>query len=82
MPNDNQTPFTHPLVTMLLLMVANTPDPAGKLNNLGQAINSMREALTSINAGMESFHSQVVPLFMNAPKNETKPVNNQARTKK
>ncbi len=72
MPNNNQTPFTHPLVTLILLMAANTPDPAGRLNNLGQAINSMREALTSINSGMESFHSQVVPLFMHPSENETK----------
>jgi hypothetical protein len=73
MPNNDQTPFTHPLVTIMLLMAANTPDPAGRLNNLGQAINSMREALTSINAGMESFHSQVVPLFMNPMENKTRP---------
>ncbi len=72
MPDNNQTPFNNPLVTLMLLMVANTPDPAGRLNNLGQAINSMREALISINAGMESFHSQVVPLFMKPPENETK----------
>ncbi len=72
MPDNNQTPFTHPLFTLMLLMAANTPDPAGRLNNLGQAINSMREALNSINAGMESFHSQVVPLFMNSPENENK----------
>ncbi|TYO94438.1 hypothetical protein [Desulfallas thermosapovorans] len=72
MPGNEQSPFTHPLVTLLLLMAANTPDPAGKLNNLGQAINSMREALTSINAGVESFHSQVVPLFMRPPEDENK----------
>jgi len=72
MPNNNQTPFNHPLVTLMLMMAANTPDPAGKLNNLGQAINSLREALTSINAGMDSFHSQVVPLFMNPAQKETK----------
>lgn len=72
MPNNNQNPFTHPLITLMLLMAANTPDPAGRLNNLGQAINSMREALTSINAGMESFHTQVVPLFMRPPNNDTK----------
>lgn len=72
MPGKEQSPFTHPLVTLLLLMAANTPDPAGKLNNLGQAINSMREALTSINAGVESFHTQVVPLFMRPPEDETK----------
>lgn len=72
MPGNEQSPFNHPLVTLLLMMAANTPDPAGKLNNLGQAINSMREALTSINAGVESFHNQVVPLFMRPPESETK----------
>ncbi|AGL00025.1 hypothetical protein [Desulfoscipio gibsoniae] len=70
MPNNNQTPLAHPLVTLMLLMAANTPDPAGKLNNLGQAVNSMREALTSINAGLESFHTRVVPLIMQPPKNK------------
>lgn len=73
MAGNNQTPFDNPLVTLMLMMAANTPDPVGNLNNLGQAINSMREAVASIHAGIESFHSQVVPLLMQSPDAKTMP---------
>ncbi|KAF1085175.1 hypothetical protein SPSYN_01311 [Sporotomaculum syntrophicum] len=73
MADNNQTPFDSPLVTLMLMLAANTPDPAGSLNNLGQAINSMREAVASIHAGLESFHSKVVPLLMQSPDTKTMP---------
>ena len=68
MPNDNnQNIFNHPLVSMLLMLAASVPEPQDKLNSLGQAINSMRDAVNSINAGLDTFHSQVVPMFMHQP---------------
>ncbi|MBF7083446.1 hypothetical protein IT084_10725 [Desulfallas sp. Bu1-1] len=67
MPNNSQNFFKHPLITLMLLLAASTPDPQGRLNNLGQAINSLRDAINSINVGMETFHSQVVPLFLRQP---------------
>lgn len=73
MADNNQTPFDHPLITLMLMMAANTPDPAGGLNNLGQAINSMGEAVTSIQTGMETFHNQVVPLLMQSSTAKTMP---------
>ncbi|SFH03250.1 hypothetical protein SAMN05660649_03580 [Desulfotomaculum arcticum] len=68
MPNDNnQNMFNNPLVSLLLMVAASVPDPQGKLNSLGQAINSMRDAVNSINAGLETFHTQVMPMIMRQP---------------
>ncbi len=59
-----------PLVTFMLLLAASTPDPDGKLNTLSQAINSMREAVNSIHAGLETFHTQVLPMFIRKPEHK------------
>lgn len=67
MPNKTQDPFKHPLVTLMLLLAASTPDPAGRLNDLGRAITSMQDAVKSINTGLEVFHSQVMPMFQKGP---------------
>lgn len=66
MPN-NQDMFKNPLVALMLMMVASTPDPSGRLNDLSRAITSMQEAVRSINTGMEMFHNQVIPMFRNGP---------------
>lgn len=63
---DNKN-LTQPLITLMLLMAANTNDPTGKLNNLGHAVTSMREALININSGLEAFHTQVIPMLMRPP---------------
>ncbi len=63
MPGNKQEQFGNTLVTLMLLMAANTPDPAGRLNELGRAITSMQDAIKSIHAGLEAFHTQVLPMF-------------------
>ncbi len=66
MPN-NQDLYQNPLVAFMLLMIASTPDPSGRLNELGRAITSMQDAVKSINTGMEVFHNQVIPMFRQGP---------------
>ena len=69
---DNQNLFQNPLVAFMLLMVASTPDPSGRLNELGRAITSMQDAVRSINTGMEMFHNQVIPMFQQRPDGKNK----------
>jgi len=64
MPGNKQEQFGNTLVTLMLLMAANTPDPEGRLNELGRAITSMQEAIKNMHAGLEAFHTQVLPMFM------------------
>ncbi|MCG8401768.1 MAG: hypothetical protein MJA84_09245 [Firmicutes bacterium] len=68
MPN-NQNMSVNPLITLMLLMAASTPDPSGRLNDLGRAITSMQDAIKSINTGLEAFHTQVLPMFQRDPNN-------------
>lgn len=68
MPSKNQNQLHTPLVTLMLLLAASTPDPAGRLNELGRAITSIQDAVKNVHTGLEVFHSQVMPMFMQGPK--------------
>lgn len=54
----------NPLAAIVLLMAAHTPDPVERINNFNQAINSMKEAVNQINAGLTAFNTEVLPMFV------------------
>lgn len=64
MPEKQPDFLANPLAAAMLLMAAQAHDPVGRLNNLKQVINSMREAVNQINAGLTSFNTEVMPMFM------------------
>lgn len=67
----NQTDFQkNPLAAMILLMAAFTSDPNGRLNNLNQAINNLRQAIIQINQGLNTFHTEVTPMFIKTAEKE------------
>ncbi len=64
---DYQDIFQNSLAPLLLLMLASTTDPVGRLNNLSQAITSLQNAVKNINTGMDMFHTEVVPMLRKWP---------------
>lgn len=65
MPDDQNNIYQDPLITALLLLAASSPEPVSRLAGLSQAINTLQDAFNSINNGVNSFYTNVVPLLVN-----------------
>ncbi|MEW5952210.1 MAG: hypothetical protein AB1815_00390 [Bacillota bacterium] len=70
MPEDQNNIYQNPLITALLLLAAGNPEPVTRLAGLSQAINTLQEAFNSINTGVNSFYTDVVPLLLNERRNQ------------